>query len=429
MSWEGAGRLSAFLAFAILICVGCGYDAPARFRVTLIGIDGATWRVIDDLLVRGELPHIAALAATGVSAPLRSIRPLLSPAVWTTIATGRTRAHHGIRKFNRRQGGLVSSRDRKVPALWTLASDLGLRSAVIGWWATYPAEAIDGVVVSERALKTRDDDVRKMVRAAIDAPDPSSLVHPPEVMAAVVDLIGVEPEGDESEGERERVVRIMQSEDAAVIRSMIRLREQFGPFDLEMLLLRGVDPVSHHFWKFREPDAPAYRGRRPPPDELKRYAGTIENHYRYVDRLLAELGAVGTRDHAVMLLSDHGFEAGHQKHRGAVLSGTHSSDAAIDGIFLASGGPFRRGVRLERISIRDIASTTLHLLGLRVPELLEGEVVTSAMDSDWLLRHPIQSTPSYPRASTRRSPGGGANPASPADERIENELRALGYIE
>ena len=77
---------------------------------------------------------------------------------------------------------------------------------------------------------------------------------------------------------------------SSVIRSMIRLREQFGPFDLEMLLLRGVDPVSHYFWKFREPDATAYRGRRPPPDELKRYGGTIENHYRYVDRLLAELG-------------------------------------------------------------------------------------------------------------------------------------------
>ena len=73
-----------------------------------------------------------------------------------------------------------------------------------------------------------------------------------------------------------------------------------------------------------------------------------------------------------MLLSDHGFEAGHQKHRGRVLSGTHKSDAAMDGIFLASGGPFRRGVRLEQVSIRDIASTTLHLLGLRVPELLEG---------------------------------------------------------
>jgi predicted AlkP superfamily phosphohydrolase/phosphomutase len=422
-------RSSACLALAILLC-GCGRETPARIRVTLIGIDGASWRVIDDLLARGELPHIAALAAAGGRAPLRSIRPLLSPAVWTTIATGRSRAHHGIRKFNRRQGGLVSSRDRRVPALWTRASEQGLRSAVIGWWATYPAEAIDGVVVSERALKTRDDDVREMVRAVVAPPEASGLVHPPEVMAAVADLIGAEPET--VGGERERVVRVMQSEDAAVIRSLMRLREPFGPFDLEMLLLRGVDPVSHHFWKFREPDAPAYRGRRPPPEELERYSGAIDDHYRYVDRLLAELGAVGARDQVVMLLSDHGFEAGHQKHRGGVLSGTHKSDAAIDGIFLASGGPFLRGVRLERISIRDIAPTTLHLLALPVPDLLEGEVATSAMDPDWLEEHPITRAPSLPPppgGPTRRSPGSDEGALSPADERIEDELRALGYIE
>ena len=87
--------------------------------------------------------------------------------LWTTIATGVTRKQHGIRKFNRRDGRLVSSADREVAALWTMADHFALRSAVLGWWATYPAEPIDGVIVSERALKTRDEDVRRMVHGKI----------------------------------------------------------------------------------------------------------------------------------------------------------------------------------------------------------------------------------------------------------------------
>jgi hypothetical protein len=410
------------------LLLACSPDSPERFRVTLVGIDGATWEVIDELLDAGELPYMSKLIDTGVRAPLRSIRPLLSPAVWTTIATGRTRKHHGIHRFNRRGGGLVSSYDRQVPALWTLANGAQLRTAVIGWWATYPAERVRGVVVSERALKTRDDDVRNMVRAAIAEPSETLLVRPPEVMSTVADLIRAVPESDADESEYDRVPRVMRAEDAAVARSLVRLRESHGPFDLELILLRGVDPVSHYFWKFREPDAPAYRGRRPEAESLARYAATIEDHYRFVDQLLGELGG-GTPEHAILLLSDHGFEAGSQKHRGDRLSGTHKSDLALDGIFIASGGPFRSSVRLERVSILDIAPMTLNLLGLPTPDVLEGEVETMAFEPGWLSDHPVRVAQGYPPTTPPPARDGAGEAPSPADERIEQELRALGYIE
>jgi predicted AlkP superfamily phosphohydrolase/phosphomutase len=419
--------IALLLAFASVACSPSS-ESPERLRVTLVGVDGATWTVIDELLEAGELPHLSKLIDSGVRASLRSIRPLLSPPVWTTIATGRTRKHHGIRKFNRREGGLVSSYDRQVPALWTLTNAADLRTAVIGWWATYPAEPIRGVVVSERALKTRDEDVRKMVRGQIAEPSSTLLVHPPEVMRAVADLIRAVPESEEGESELERVPQVMRAEDAAVARSLIRLRESHGPFDLELILLRGVDPVSHYFWKFREPNAPIYRGRRPAAEELARHAGTIESHYRFVDQLLGELGP-GSPGHAILLLSDHGFEAGSQKHRGERLSGTHKSDAALDGIFVASGGPFQRGVRLERVSILDVAPTTLHLLGLATPDVLEGDVVSAALDPGWLADHPVRTASGYPKAAFLPDRGKESETRSPADERIERELRALGYIE
>jgi predicted AlkP superfamily phosphohydrolase/phosphomutase len=400
--------------------------------VTVVGIDGATWRVIDPLLARGDLPHMASLIAGGVRAPLRSQTPLVSPAVWTTIATGVSRKRHGIKDFRGADGALVRSTDRRAPALWTLASDAGFSSAVIGWWATYPAEIIAGVVVSERALKVRVGDVRDMLKGGVPEPRARALAHPPGALAVVADLVGRAPRIDGTGGADDPaywtgIPHRMRIEDAAVARSLVRLRRRMGPFDLEMVLLRGVDPVSHFFWKFHEPDASIYRDLgRPSPEEVARYGDTIENHYRYVDRLLGALGARGGRDHVVVLLSDHGFEPGPQPFpRGGTLSGTHVTLLAMDGILVASGGPVRPGGRLEQASILDVAPTLLHLLGLPVSAELEGRVLTDALEPAWSTAHPVTTVPRYdlPPPATVDAPD------SPADHDVEEELRALGYVE
>ena len=133
----------------------------------------------------------------------------------------------------------------------------------------------------------------------------------------------------------------------------------------------------------------------------------------------------------VLLVSDHGFEAGRQRfHTNAILSGTHKGEAAIDGVLVAAGGPFRTGARVEGIRIYDVAPTVLHLLGLPVPADFEGRVATAALDPGWLRRHPLRSAPADtgpPVALPDDLPAAGG--ASPVDEDLREELRALGYIE
>jgi predicted AlkP superfamily phosphohydrolase/phosphomutase len=400
-----------------------------RLRVTLIGIDGATWRVLDPLLARGELPNVARLIANGVRAPLRSRIPLYSAAVWTTMATGVRRERHGITDFQMPDGHLSASVHRRVPALWTLASDAGLHSAVIGWWVTYPAEAIKGVIISERALRTRDEDMRSL---AGDLPrrELPRLLHPSNVAELVTDLLADLSNEAPEDDERAMVMRTMRAEDAAVVRLLGRLRERMNPFDLEMILLRGVDPISHYFWKFFEPAAAAYGDAdRPSSEEVSRYNSAIEDHYRYVDGLLGE-AARSEPDRVVMLLSDHGFEAGHQPFRGGVLSGKHETKAALYGIFLASGGPIRRGELAESVTILDIAPTVLHLLGLPVAESLEGRVLVDIFEPQWTAGHLVKTVPTYGCPPVALSPQAlSAGPQSPVDEELREQLRALGYIE
>ncbi len=420
------------LAALLLATPACTPAGPSRVRVTIVGIDGASWRVMDPMLLRGELPNLARLVEGGVRAQLRSERPLVSPPVWTSIATGMPRERHGIRGFvGRKTRRLVSSLDRQVPALWTIASRGGLRSVVVGWWATYPAESIDGVVVSDRTLKTRLKSVRRVTgENSLKDTQWSRLVHPPDAMQTL-DALLTAPVPGGADLEDFDVPATMRLEDSIIARSVVRLRDGHGPFDLELLLLRGVDPVSHHHWQYHEPDAPVYaEADRPSAEELSRIGDPVEDHYRYVDGLLGELlrGSAGER--VVLVVSDHGFEAGYQGFRKGrkTLLGKHSSQAAALGVFVGFGGPFRRGVALSQASIFDIAPTVLRLLDLPISEELPGRVLTEAMDPDWLSRHPARHVARY-----KGSPVDLTDPdpdsSSPGDEALREELRALGYIE
>jgi arylsulfatase A-like enzyme len=131
-----------------------------------------------------------------------------------------------------------------------------------------------------------------------------------------------------------------------------------------------------------------------------------------------------------MLLSDHGFEAGHQAFRGGVLSGKHETKAALHGIFVASGGPIRRGERAESVTILDIAPTVLHLLGLPVAESLEGRVIVNIFEPRWAAGRLVKTVPTYGCPPVALSPHAlSEDPQSQVDEEFREQLRALGYIE
>src|SRR4029450_41521 len=86
--------------------------------------------------------------------PLRSVEPLLSPLVWTSIATGRRPQDHGVFDFVEiapdGKPTPITSTQPRVPALWNLANTYGRSSGFIGWYASYPAEDVKGFIVSDR---------------------------------------------------------------------------------------------------------------------------------------------------------------------------------------------------------------------------------------------------------------------------------------
>src|SRR5262245_6331028 len=81
----------------LLLLAGCSRSKPSR--VMLLGLDGMDPRTVDLLMSEGKLPSFAKLRQEGAYAPLESAEPMLSPVLWTTIATGKTPDLHRIGHF------------------------------------------------------------------------------------------------------------------------------------------------------------------------------------------------------------------------------------------------------------------------------------------------------------------------------------------
>jgi predicted AlkP superfamily phosphohydrolase/phosphomutase len=253
-----------------------GAAKPAPFLV--IGIDGGEWRVLRRMWQDGELPNLRRLAGRGTTATLKTAYNA-SPVIWTTIATGVTPAEHGITDFvvPSAHGDVpISSTVRKVPALWTMLTQAHRRVTVLGWWGSWPAEDVNGVVVSDRALlnlPARVSPASYLPKLAEDIRQAHGLPYfnsseEPELRDAVMATAA------------RRLVR----EDPALL----------------LLYFRTSDIVSHHHWK----DFEAVVSGTPP-----RADSDVQRIYRAIDAATGEvLAAAGERAN-VIVISDHGFRA------------------------------------------------------------------------------------------------------------------------
>ena len=128
----------------------------------LLGIDGATFDVLDPLMRAGAMPALARLTAAGTRAVLRSTVPALTPPAWTSMVTGRGPGAHGIFDFFRKHSatslhfGFVTSREVACPSLWSMATDAGLRSTVLNFPLTFPPPKIAGGAVILRRFTSRE---------------------------------------------------------------------------------------------------------------------------------------------------------------------------------------------------------------------------------------------------------------------------------
>jgi predicted AlkP superfamily phosphohydrolase/phosphomutase len=413
----------------------------------VVGIDGATFDLVLPLAEQGRLPHMARLMTDGAWAPLETLEPTVSPAIWTTVATGKLPAAHGILGFEGVPGHTMTTLPttgmRKVRAFWNVLSEHERSVGVAGWWVTWPAEPVTGWVVSDRVAYTRME-----ATLGEDAPRAHE-VYPPEIADEVRALVRrpAEITADEvgrlvalSDEEIDRLIRggeyrhgdllpelkyVHQSDcsTATIAAHLMRSR----PTDVTAVGFYGVDTVSHLAWHFMEPEAfPDV-----PIDErdVERFGGLIERYYELMDELLGDLLEAAPAGSNVMIFSDHGFgPTGRLPWSGGHGRITPGAPVAPDGILILAGPSIEPGVRLQRPHVMDLAPMILYLQGLPLAADMAGGVFRDALRDAFAERVPPRQIATYevgPRARPEGAPL--ADPELDADAR--RRLCALGYIE
>jgi len=416
----------AYVTLALLILfVGVGARgrgdagaAPADTpRVVIIGVDGCDWEKLGPLVEAGRLPNFESLMERGAYGPLRSAAPLVSPRIWTTIATGKTPEKHGILGFVNESGVPVNATMRTAAPVWDIASAAGLPVGVVGWYVTWPVDEVNGFLVSDRLHSLLRGPVQ-MLQSVTGRPtndrletfgqfefDPSYKGYDESELRYQQNRIVDEP------------LRWGYLRDAIYSRVTRALAPSYHP-TFAAVYLRGVDFVQHFFWQYSDPEP----FESVTEADIAAYGPVIDNYYVYTDALLGELLDSCGEDVNVLIVSDHGFKARLDLDPGRPrLTGTHD----YDGVLIAAGPEIARAGRIEGATIFDVTPTALAIMGLPVGEDMDGRVLSEVITEERLAERPVSYIPSYEPALGRER----GEVGSTMDDSIKEQLRSLGYIE
>jgi len=260
-----------------------------RPKVLLVGWDAADWKVIRPLIDAGKMPNIARLVRNGCSASITTLQPSYSPMLWTSIATGKRPFNHGIHGFTEpRPDGKgvrrVTNLARTTKAIWNILNQNDMRSIVVGWWPSYPAEPIRGAMVSDQfhRIATKFEMVQGMVHPQDLGETLAALrLNPEELPADLLEFfvpraLEVDQEHDRRLYSAARVIAECANIHTAATWLMDR-----EPWDLCAVYFDAIDHFGHGFMRFNPPCRSWINER-----EFEFYQGVVEAGYQLHDRML-----------------------------------------------------------------------------------------------------------------------------------------------
>jgi predicted AlkP superfamily phosphohydrolase/phosphomutase/tetratricopeptide (TPR) repeat protein len=403
-------------------------------KVLLIGWDAADWKIINPLLDQGLMPTLDDFVNQGVIGNLATLRPILSPMLWNSIATGKRPDKHGIHGFmepDPQTGGVrpVTSTSRKVKAIWNILTQRGYKTHVLGWFAGHPAEPINGVSVSD-LFPYAVGPLDKPWPLPPGAVHPEKLrdefarlrMHPAEVgEAAILPWIPRAAEIDQEKDKGLQSFAKILSENCSIHNAATWILQN-EPWDFLAVYYNGIDHFCHGFMHYHPP-----RMEGIPEEKFEIYKDVVNGAYRFHDMMLETLLGLAGPETTVLIVSDHGFHSDHLRPRGIPME---PAGPAVQhrqfGIVCMKGDQIKRDERIYGATLLDVTPTILTLFGLPVGEDMDGRVLVQAFEN------PPQITriPSWEREA-------GECGMHPADLRMDpaaaqavlQQFVALGYIQ
>lgn len=277
-----------------------------KVQTLLIGLDGATFDVLDPMMQSGAMPFLKSFFADGVRANLRTIVPPLTPPAWTSLVTGRKPGQHGVFDFFRMESTesrhirFFTSHDVHCETIWSIASGNDLRVTSLNYPGMFPAPRINGTVVpgwvpwKQLRLACWPQDLFERLKT-ISGFNPRELAMD----------IKLEEKATEGCSDHEEYAPWIQMH----IRREQNWYEIFrhltaeDPAELTAVLFDGVDKLQHLCWRFIRPE-----DATPLQEEWEfKIRELCIDYFRSLDQIMERMCATVGREATVLLASDHGF--------------------------------------------------------------------------------------------------------------------------
>jgi len=386
-------------------------------RLVMLLLDGASLDYILPRVAEGRLPAFGRMLDKAALMDLATVRPTQPDPVWAAVATGMYPSKNGVRsaasyyaRNDRRAVDLLpdhclshilvhlgfvrdepnASTTWRARPLWSIVSSAGVPVGVARWPLTYPAEELNGFLITDR--------FHQLVGSIADFDRAAS---PPEVLptleaafTAPVDVSDALPASAGSRAQSPEASALRR--DRLYSRAMHDLAADIHP-RFTALRYDGLDIVGHYYLRYTQPRA----FRDIPEEDRRRFSQIIDRYYGFIDSEVgAVLDALRPGD-LLMVVSGFGMQPMNpiKQTIGRLLgdpdfSGTH--ERAPDGFLIAYGTAAEPG-RRQRGSIVDVAPTALYFLGLPSARDMDGFTRSDLFTRAFTADRPIVFIPSYSR--------------------------------
>jgi len=264
--------------------------ARKKTRVLVIGLDGATFDLLGPWMKEGKLPTLARLTKSGVSGPLTSVFPPISPSAWTSFITGKNPGKHGVFDFSTRkqrsyERTAVNPNSMDGKTLWSILSESD-RKVGVAYVPFAPIEKVNGFMIpgifSSRDVPTYPQSLEKELREETQSYELSRSLH------------------EYVPGLEDRYLRDTMDITEKIEDVTLHLMAKY-PWDFLMTTFFYGDQIQHFFWKYMDPNNLINDYKM-----AKKYRNAILHYYQKIDNTLDRILRKADTRTTVIIMSDHG---------------------------------------------------------------------------------------------------------------------------
>lgn len=250
-------------------------------KVCVIGIDGATFDIIEPLIKMGELPNLEKLVSEGVHGNLASVYPPMTAPAWVSFATGRLPGKHGCIDFTMPGDTLdevkpISSQNIRGETFYKILEQHGKRCVLINLPCSYPPR-IKGVVLTSILTKAKN------------------FIFPPTLKEEIPELRKYEMIFDLlAEVRKSDIARFARRMHNIIFSCAKRLFKEIE-WDFFFVMFYGVDMLQHR--RYGEMIS-----------ELKYESPNWLTVFKQLDNYVGWFLRTAPKNTILLIISDHGFQ-------------------------------------------------------------------------------------------------------------------------